>query len=590
MKPQEATNAGDAGPLVDVAVSTSAGPTVAALISEGVKIENWLCGIQHRLLLGVAPARELSVPARLSVGGPVANGTAAGTAAVVGPAGKRAGGVVGSGECPGGIAKGDGLLWRRFDVWLAYLREQACLHPGFLERPYFSRLAFAALFFCGAAYLNALATMVSTRRNPYNLLLDLDGNPLTTHTLPDLGHDLWAFVLRQLGHHTDYIDEHHLPDTWVALLARTTCIFGTLHPRRCLVWRRTLVIFGCLLLLRAVSVSVTVLPDASPVCRAQFGSSAGLYKAEQMFPRVFAEAAAFAVAPRGAVSCGDMVFSGHTTCLMVFAMVFRKYCRAKHLQTRLLRRLGVVTERTCTLARRAVYVYCVAGFAVIIGSKLHYTLDVLLAVLLSYWTFRMYHDWVRYGRLRKKARILSWLEADEVVGLDNAVYARAQRPPCPKFCPFPSFAVHADADEAAAAAVVMAAATLAAPLEAPVEPASTAVATAATAVVAAAAAAATAVAAAVAALVPAGPVATAMEVAVPAPAADKRPEVTGGEEPVMTDPPAAEPAAEPVAAERPQLTVAKSVPPVAALPAIFSAGSIGGAESRRRGVKGAPVT
>lgn len=48
-----------------------------------------------------------------------------------------------------------------------------------------------------ALYLNALATMVATHRNPYAMMLDRSGEPLSVHTLPDLGHDLWAFFLNR---------------------------------------------------------------------------------------------------------------------------------------------------------------------------------------------------------------------------------------------------------------------------------------------------------------------------------------------------------------------------------------------------------
>lgn len=51
------------------------------------------------------------------------------------------------------------------------------------------------MFFFVAVYLNALATMVATHRNPYAMMLDRSGEPLSAHTLPDLGHDLWAFLL-----------------------------------------------------------------------------------------------------------------------------------------------------------------------------------------------------------------------------------------------------------------------------------------------------------------------------------------------------------------------------------------------------------
>lgn len=79
------------------------------------------------------------------------------------------------------------------------------------------------------------------------------------------------------------------------------------------------------------------------------------------------------------------MFSGHTTCLVMVAMTFRKYCRAKHLQTKVLFTGFHLEERLLSLVRRAVYAYVALACLVIIGSKLHYTLDVLLAVLVSYW-------------------------------------------------------------------------------------------------------------------------------------------------------------------------------------------------------------
>jgi hypothetical protein len=112
---------------------------------------------------------------------------------------------------------------------------------------------------------------------------------------------------------------------------------------------------------------------------------------------------------------------------MMFAMTFRKYCRAKHLQTKVLFRTVAVTEAFLTPVRRAVYLYCFCGFAVIIGSRLHYTLDVLAAIFLSYWAFRTYHDWSKLPELRKKFKLLKWLEADAVRHVDNTAYALAKR-------------------------------------------------------------------------------------------------------------------------------------------------------------------
>lgn len=73
--------------------------------------------------------------------------------------------------------------------------KQASFDPGFLCWSYASRLVAAGMYFFVAVYLNALATMVATHRNPYAMMLDRSGEPLSAHTLPDLGHDLWAFLL-----------------------------------------------------------------------------------------------------------------------------------------------------------------------------------------------------------------------------------------------------------------------------------------------------------------------------------------------------------------------------------------------------------
>lgn len=200
---------------------------------------------------------------------------------------------------------------------------QASFHRGFLCWTYASRLLATGCFFLVAVYLNALATMIATHRNPYAMLLDRSGEPLRVHTLPDLGHDLWAFFLNRcgavqssslfpascailvhghvqvllgcagnacferrvasdeyevllqeshrkrsahvpyppcppagttvspscprvirLGHHTDYIDEHALPDRMVSFAGSIGNLFILCHPQRLKIMRRVFIIFG----------------------------------------------------------------------------------------------------------------------------------------------------------------------------------------------------------------------------------------------------------------------------------------------------------------------------------------------------------
>ena len=48
------------------------------------------------------------------------------------------------------------------------------------------------------------------------VLLDLDSNPIAgKHTLPDMGHDLWAWFLTYFGHTHDYVNIYSIPDQTV---------------------------------------------------------------------------------------------------------------------------------------------------------------------------------------------------------------------------------------------------------------------------------------------------------------------------------------------------------------------------------------
>ncbi|CAM9825645.1 unnamed protein product [Pylaiella littoralis] len=431
-------------PAPPVAAATAArrGKKVSALINRGVEWETWLVGLQHKLLLGVAPPPKdggTSSSSSSSSSSSANNSSAVdsacrvcGSSSAASKLGeqqqqqqrRRGGGCSACKRCGGGGSGGRRYLYRMVEQ-VADISERASFHRGFLSWTYASRILATGLFFLVAVYLNALATMVATHRNPYALLLDRSGEPLRVHTLPDLGHDLWAFFLNRLGHHTDYIDEHALPDRIVSFAGAVGHTFILCHPQRLKIMRRVFIIFGTVLMMRAVSVSVTVLPDASPVCRESFKGEPAI---ADLFPGAFLEAARFVWSPTSFVTCGDMVFSGHTTCLVMVAMTFRRYCRASEVQTKVILRGFHLSEGVLSAVRRVVYAYVVLGALVIIGSKLHYTLDVLLAVLVSFCTFSFYHDWALHDLLRKNVKVMEWLEADEIREQDSLAYTMAKRP------------------------------------------------------------------------------------------------------------------------------------------------------------------
>ena len=52
--------------------------------------------------------------------------------------------------------------------------------------------------------------------------------------------------------------------------------------------------------------------------------------------------------PSLALGAADMVFSGHTTCLMMCGMIFKRYCKAKWLSTK----VHLTRTRNCSVITR----------------------------------------------------------------------------------------------------------------------------------------------------------------------------------------------------------------------------------------------
>ena len=67
------------------------------------------------------------------------------------------------------------------------------------------------------------------------------------------------------------------------------------------------------------------------------------------------------------------------------------------------------------------------GAALIIGTRLHYTLDVVIALGATYSVFANYHSYLRYKRLKEKGWwLLRWFEAEEIMAIESWAYERAR--------------------------------------------------------------------------------------------------------------------------------------------------------------------
>ncbi|GMH46518.1 hypothetical protein TrRE_jg8396, partial [Triparma retinervis] len=115
------------------------------------------------------------------------------------------------------------------------------------------------------------------------------------------------------------------------------------------------------------------------------------------------------IQPSSHITCGDMVFSGHACFLTLASLVFHTYCRSPPPRP----------SPLYALARYAVAAIWALGVVAIVGTKLHYTLDVFLAVLLTVVTWRAFHHAVEVKTLREHYGVIRWMEKESIIEVDE---------------------------------------------------------------------------------------------------------------------------------------------------------------------------
>jgi len=312
----------------------------------------------------------------------------------------------------------------------------------FLSWKYQSRLVCALVFNFGAMYLNVLASVVAGYRTPnIRTLHPVTGQVTGARTLPDLGHDLYDWMFGSSSHigippgasidgpmvlTEDDMFWLKLPDKFVSALQVPLILLVFSHPRRLQILRRLACIWGFISLLRGVCVAVTSLPDASPMCTSQFGDAVtGKYKGEAMFPKAFKRALDITLKPGTHVTCGDMVFSGHTVFYMLVCMTFAEYFTWKNCNTPFMRMFPRWLH-IYVLVRWIVYAIALCAMCATVGTRLHYTLDVVAAVYLTWRSWNSYHSRCDKYNKSTASAVIQWLEDDDVIMADEKAYIKSR--------------------------------------------------------------------------------------------------------------------------------------------------------------------
>ena len=235
-----------------------------------------------------------------------------------------------------------------------------------------------------------------------------DENTFTT--LPDIGFDILPMI-----------HDHWWSDVMVGLLVALTQVRFSLTPMGATILRRWAFLLGSLFFLRGISIIVTMLPNPLKAC-----------KSDALDYEPFL--AAVLILTGQIVTCGDVLFSGHTVNLVMAGLVWQTYSHKAGVQ---LFKPNVcpaffdpIAALCCknrpaenevghlvraTTAKIIVWIWVTIGMLVIIATRFHYTIDVFIGFCLCLFIWKLYHYYCLTIYIDKEKwinKLLVWLEQD----------------------------------------------------------------------------------------------------------------------------------------------------------------------------------
>lgn len=174
----------------------------------------------------------------------------------------------------------------------------------------------------------------------------------------------------------------HTADVLLYTQVITVLLFGLASKWRFTILKRTGITYGLIMIWRCFTVPATFPPDPSPVCKERWH-------------------------PAG-TTCGDLIFSGHTVAFLLSALVVRKYTRPMWLEA-------------------GAWAFTACGLLAVITSRLHYTRDVVTAVLVITTVYHLV-DKAIFDRPDRAARNLffKYLELDYYIVLEEEIAAERE--------------------------------------------------------------------------------------------------------------------------------------------------------------------
>jgi hypothetical protein len=206
-----------------------------------------------------------------------------------------------------------------------------------------------------------------------------------------------------------------LPDLWnVFIVVSTLLPVLLLHPHKVKVIRRYAAIQGTCFLLRSITIMATILPNPYSEC----------VNTSSETEVAFIEA--FRVMAGARITCGDVLYSGHAANFTLMAMIWQEYGKTytdspqpmdlyDHLEHQSIPPPPSKFSWYCSVFfPRLFWLVAVLGYLIIIACRFHYTVDVVVGIVVVGKQWGLYHMIIRTPQLLEHVPVLQWFESKGV--------------------------------------------------------------------------------------------------------------------------------------------------------------------------------
>jgi len=214
----------------------------------------------------------------------------------------------------------------------------------------------------------------------------------TEQQLPDAGFDMFYYVYTKFVKKA--LHAHKFLDLLVLVMIFGTFIFVFTQRTRFRILMRYLVLHGTLMLMRSFLLLVTTFPDPYPGCQKLIPGTQTWRNISVL--KVWNDAMRMLTNDPNNITCGDACPSGHTFIFILCALTWHSYFPSK---------------KYFNFIKIMVWWVGLSGCCILVLTRMHYTIDVLIA---SYLTITL---WYGYHRILKIVE--SHVPYQHVLGVDG---------------------------------------------------------------------------------------------------------------------------------------------------------------------------